>query len=172
MKLLIDSLKLRIGLLVFFCTFFVLSGCGQSRHLTLDESNDGAPLIGTWSGRQFVTVRYTTGFMKFRFVESRDSIPVEIHIDKDAGVSGRIGNAKLSDCRVIKNRGSIGRKLNLATDFAIRGKLEGFIFDGDTIVNKEIAIPFELSTGILSGSVFHKIGIDVFPMAGLNLRKR
>lgn len=172
MKSFIYLLKLRIGLLLFFCTCFVFSGCGQSHSLILDENNGGTALIGTWSGKKFVTVRYSTGFMKFRFVKSKDSIPVEIRIDRDAGVSGSIGNAKLTDCSVIKNRGSVGRKLNLASDFAIRGKLEGFIFDGDTIANKEIAIPFELSAGKLSGSVFHKIGLDVFPMTGLNLMKR
>ncbi len=172
MKSKINLLKLRIGLFLFFYTGLVLSGCGQSHSIILDESNGGTALIGTWSGKQFVQVRYSTGFMKFRFVKSSDSLLTLILIDKEGKVSGSIGNAKLNDCRVVKNRGAVGRKLNLATDFSIRGKLEGFMFEGDTIASKDIAIPFEIKSGKLKGSVFHKIGVDVFPMLGLDLKKR
>ncbi|MDP1727632.1 MAG: hypothetical protein Q8M15_12680 [Bacteroidota bacterium] len=172
MKSKINLLKLYIGLFLFFCIGLVMQGCGQSHSIILDESNGGTALIGTWSGKQSVQVRYSTGFMKFRFVESGDSLVTLIQIDKEGKVSGSIGNAKMSDCRVIKNRGAVGRKLNLATDFSIRGKLEGFIFEGDTIASKDIAIPFEIKSDKLQGSVFHKIGMDVFPMLGLDLKKK
>jgi hypothetical protein len=60
----------------------------------------------------------------------------------------------------------------LATDFRIAGRLEGPIFQGDTIQVKQISIPFTQIVDSLTGSIFQMEGNSLFPMAGFELVKK
>lgn len=151
---------------------FIISSCGSNLNLVNDTSFGGYQLPGKWTGAQPITVRYSSGFMNYTFVRSEDSIQSQIQIDESGFVTGKIGNASFNEAKVKKNRGAIGRKLNLATDYVIKGKLIGFTFAGDSIPEKEISIPLILENGYLKGDVFMNRGLGIYPMGSLNLIKQ
>lgn len=128
-------------------------------------------LAGRWTGNEIITLRFDAKGKPYAFVKSKDSLPVIFIINNDGTVEGTFGNAKLTGCRVNKNRNAIGRALNLATDFVITGNLTGPVFQEDTIVFRNISAPFDMKNNTISGSIFQRDGLDLFPMAGLNLTK-
>lgn len=82
------------------------------------------------------------------------AVQVNIHIHADGRVSGNVGASQLVKCRVKKNRTWLGRALNFKTDFIIRGgTLEGAIFPGDQITQREFTIPFNIEDGTIRGSI-------------------
>lgn len=128
-------------------------------------------LSGKWSGQQNITYRYKQSG-SFIFVQAKKPVLLTILIQKDGSVNGSFGNAIFENAKVIKNRGVIGRWLHLATDFAIIGTLNGFISSEDSIPSKSISIPLVIEGTNISGSVFYRKGIDLFPMSGADLVKQ
>lgn len=63
------------------------------------------------------------------------------------------GGARLSRCAVRKNRGWLGKKLNVKTDYIIRGYLEGSVVPRDAGGTRKIAMPFNLRDGKLTGGL-------------------
>jgi hypothetical protein len=155
------------GLLIFF-----LASCGTNAELSSDTEYGGNRLPGNWIGKQKISVRYTTGFMDYTFVKSQDSVLTELYIEENGKVTGKVGNAEFKEAKVKKNRGSLGRKLNLATDYVIRGQLNGSTFEGDSIREKEISIPLYFENGKLKGDLFMNKGLGLYPMGSLELLKR
>jgi hypothetical protein len=97
---------------------------------------------------------------------------VSLIIDKDGNVAGMAGEATFEDCILTQNRGWIGRQLGIKTDFLINGKLIGRTFEKDTLINKDISIPFNIENGELKGSLFMKTKGDSFPIVSvLKLKK-
>ena len=73
-------------------------------------------LVGTWEGEteRFVQRWYTGG-----------TYPVTFHLREDGTVEGKVGNASFHNAHFKRNRGWIGRILNLASDYIVKGDLEG-----------------------------------------------
>jgi hypothetical protein len=74
-------------------------------------------------------------------------------IDKSGEVIGMVGGAMFEGCSVKQNRGWVGRQLGIKTDFLIQGMLKGNTFEKDTILTKNISIPFNIENGELKGSL-------------------
>jgi hypothetical protein len=127
-------------------------------------------LVGTWSSRTSISVRYTLGFGSYRFV--RDSIDASIEIRKDRSVHGRVGNAEFVGCSVEKNRGMVARTLDLFTDYIIKGEIKGRAFPADTLERITITIPFNLEERRMKGTIFQCDGADIFPMVYLTMAKQ
>jgi hypothetical protein len=127
-------------------------------------------LVGAWSAKQVVTVRYQTGFMSYRFV--KDTVQIAMNIQEDGSVNGSIGGARLEECVLSQNRGWFGRTFDLFTDYIITGKLSGSIFKQDTLTAKEISAPFDVKGDTITGSIFQKQGSDAFPMVNIRLAKQ
>ena len=91
----------------------------------------------------------------------------------DGRVTGTVGDAKLTEGRFQQNRGWLGRKLNLATDYIITGNLDGYIVAADGITRKRVMIPLNFSSGSFnggvntSGSMFG--GKDKMPFSAMSL---
>ena len=128
-------------------------------------------LVGKWEGKDKVTVRIKVNG-EFVFIKAQDSIPFIINIQSDGTVQGSLGGAKFNNCKISKNRGELGKKLNLATDFVIKGDLSGKIFENDPEVIKKISMPFDNKNGNLKGSLFQMFGLDLYPVADVNLFKK
>ena len=140
------------------------------------KSDDGGwempeALVGTWTGDQEVTVRSKSGEGDFVFTKSDGPVKIVLKIGENGVVEGSVGDAVFQGCSVKKNRGRLGKALNLATDCAITGQLKGKIFPGDVIPEKEISIPFVLEGNAMSGTLFEKPWMDIYPLAGVELRK-
>ena len=126
-------------------------------------------LPGTYTGKERVIIRYDRGG---QYIFRDEYVMVSLMIDSTGHVTGMVGEATLVDCNVNQNRGWIERQLNIKTDFLIKGFLKGNTFDKDTLVNKEISIPFNILKGELKGSLFMNANGDTFPIISvLKLQK-
>lgn len=129
-------------------------------------------LTGNWVGKQKVTIRYHN-HGKYSFITTPDSVEFILSIKENGNVSGSLGSANFEGCSVFKNRGWVGRKLNIKTDYIITGKLAGVIANVDSLADKKISIPFRLADNTILGSIFHlQQRMDVFPMAHVQLVKQ
>jgi hypothetical protein len=151
--------------LILFTVQFLILSC---REWTVPEV-----LIGNWAGQQKATVRYNKDKTRgYQFIKAPDSVQMVLTFAGNGRVSGSFGSARFEGCQVMKNRGWVASKLNIGDDYIITGKLTGPIFPADTLMIKEISLPFDLDNGKLSGGIFQKQGMGVFPMAGVHLVKQ
>ena len=127
-------------------------------------------LLGDWSGKQKVTVRYRID-NKYSFVTAPDSVGMAITIKDNGIVSGNFGTATFDNCMVEKNRGWLGRLINIKSDFIITGRLNGGIFPGDTLAYKEISLPFNMTDNVIDGAIFQKQGMGAFPMCNIRISR-
>ena len=130
----------------------LLVGCLARPLATVPE-----PLLGTWHGES--TVRLPIVFVPEPDNDPSDDVRLPITIDltihDDGTVTGTVGDAQLVDCVLKKNRGELGRQLNLATDYIIMdGYLSGAIVPEDEEPEKELTIPFNIVDGHLHGTLF------------------
>ena len=147
--------------IILVSTTLLLSACSKSL-ITGD-------LPGTYTGKERVIIRYDRGG---QYIFRDDYVIVSLMIDSTGHVTGMVGEATFLDCNVKQNRGWIERQLGIKTDFLIKGFLKGNTFDKDTLVNKEISIPFNIENGELKGSLFMTANGDSFPIiSGLKLQK-
>jgi hypothetical protein len=75
-------------------------------------------LLGTWEGEteSFVQRWYTGG-----------NYPVSFYLREDGTVDGTVGDASFHDAPFRRNRGWVGRILNFASDYIVKGDLEGLV---------------------------------------------
>ncbi|MGJ8696181.1 MAG: hypothetical protein ACSHYF_07675 [Verrucomicrobiaceae bacterium] len=131
-----------------------------------DTGKIAPEMTGSWSGEAKVIVDWV----------KQPSLPVAIEINQNGTVSGTIGDATLSEATLKPNRGAIGKKLNLATDFIITGNLRGPLIQSENITRDSVSIPLNFSTdrftgGIhTSGSKLGKNDTRIFSAANLTLR--
>ena len=87
-------------------------------------------------------------------------MPLAITIREDARVTGTVGGAELVDCVLKRNRGELGRQLNVASDYIIMdGYLDGPIIPGDEELRKDFTIPFDVVDGRMQGSIMWVQGL-------------
>lgn len=121
-------------------------------------------LAGTYNGKERIVIRYNKDG---QYIFRDDVVMVSLFIDSSGKVAGMVGEATLEDCNVTKNRGWIGRQLGIGTDFLINGMLKGNTFDKDTIVDKDISIPFNIENKKLKGSMLLTTKGQSFPMISI-----
>lgn len=124
-------------------------------------------LVGNWQSKQKVTVRDKQRG-DFVFINAPDSISLQFNIDANGNVSGHLGDAVFENCKVQKNRSESGKRLNLATDYIIKGELKGAIFSSDPHLKKEINAPFDIRNNKMEGSLFQRFGLDLYPITGMD----
>ncbi|MFG0318409.1 MAG: hypothetical protein ACF8XB_14140 [Planctomycetota bacterium JB042] len=109
-------------------------------------------LVGAWAGDARVIVEFCEA----------DTIPIRLDIRADGTVTGSVGDAALVDAAYHENRGALGRKLKVATDHIVSGKLDGPLIAAENVTRRAIDIPFDLKFGRLDGG-FHSSGAHVGP---------
>jgi hypothetical protein len=121
-------------------------------------------MMGTWSGDGQIVVNWT----------SQRSIHVRLVILADGNVSGEVGDARLTNGRIARNRGAIGRFLNIKTDYIVFGDLRGPVIASEHIQRDGVKMPLnwnerEFSGGLhTSGSAFG--GADRMIFTAFHLR--
>ena len=125
------------------------------------------PMVGDWRGSARIVVIWTR----------QTNLPVNVRISSDATVTGQVGDATLLNGRLSKNRGWIGRKLNLATDYIITGDLSGAVIAAEGIKRDRVLIPVNFTGTNFTGGV-HTSGSKmggkehmILSAGGLKLRK-
>jgi hypothetical protein len=100
-------------------------------------------MVGHWEGTAHIIVSWC----------QQTNLPVKLDIHADGSVTGTVGDAKLTDGHFLRNRGWWFRKLNLATDYIIRGGLDGPIVAAEGITLSSVAIPLNFKDGMFEGGV-------------------
>ena len=100
-------------------------------------------LTGKWTGSGRIVVDWC----------KQSQLPVVITIQRDGTVTGKVGDATLQHGRLMPNRGWIGRKLNLATDYIVRGDLTGPIVAAEGVTRSSVSMPVNHVGGSLVGGV-------------------
>ncbi len=126
-------------------------------------------LVGTWAGRTEIFGPYKAEAFPSKHPDDIQS--VTLTIKKDGTVAGVIGKAVFRNARIHRNRGWLGRKLNLKTDFIVRGgRLVGKVTPRDPGTDCAFTIPFNIRGGKTKGTIML---LPKFPLTRpLNLEKQ
>lgn len=139
--------------------------------IALTPSNWTVPkeLAGNYVSSQKITFREKVNG-EYTFTNCNEIVNISIGID--GKVIGFIGNATLKECKIEKNRGSLGRKLNLKTDYRIYGYLDGKINQNDKQTERKISMPFNSEQNKLIGCIFESPDFwSIFPFCDIQLPK-
>jgi hypothetical protein len=88
-------------------------------------------MCGPWQGSAKIIVNWT----------QQTNLPVMVMISADGSVTGKVGDAVLEKGVFHRNRSSVGRRLNLATDYIITGQLTGPIIASEGVNRAGVKIP-------------------------------
>lgn len=131
------------------------------------ETATVSDLAGQWHGKsRFTGISYEEATQN---KVTPQEVEIALHIAADGKVTGRIGGAELTNCVVASNRGWIGRKLHLWTDFIIRGQVVGAVAPGSDSGTHLINAPFNFDGAQTRGTVFVTYPVK-YPYPFLNLR--
>ena len=81
------------------------------------------------------------------------NLSIALEIKADGNVTGKIGDATLANGELRRNRGWLGKKLNIKTDYIITGRLSGPIIRAQSITRSGVKMPLNLSGGNFVGSI-------------------
>ncbi len=130
----------------------LVAGCGAT---AIGEAPPS--LIGTWQGECEINlpVAFNPTQLPEDVTRSQQAVEVTIIIQEDASVDGMVGEALLAKSVLKRNRGELGRNLNVASDYIIiDGYLTGPIVAGeDEIERKSFTIPFDLVDDQIHGGL-------------------
>ena len=114
----------------------VLGSCASKSVLTPAQ-------VGHWEGNARIIMTWC----------QQTNLPVKLDIQADGSVTGTVGDARLKEGRFLKNRGWLGRKLNIETDYIITGNLDGAIVAAEGITRARVMMPFNFDSGLIKGGV-------------------
>jgi len=100
-------------------------------------------MVGTWNGDAQIVVNWT----------HQPSIHVRLVVLGDGSVSGRVGDADLTNGRITTNRGPIGRSLRIKTDYIVSGQLVGLLIAAEHIQRDAVKLPLNWDGSAFTGSV-------------------
>ena len=90
------------------------------------------------------------------------NLTVKLDIHPDGSVSGTVGDANLTEGRFQENRGWLGRKLNLWSDYIVTGGLDGAIVAAEGIKRERVMLPLDYNDSIFKGGVATEGSLCVF----------
>jgi hypothetical protein len=100
-------------------------------------------MIGQWKGSASIIVTWC----------QQTNLPVALTIDARGRVTGKAGDAVLTKGRLQLNRGWLGRKLKMKTDYIIVGQLNGSIIAGEGISRSRVSMPLNFNRGTFVGGL-------------------
>jgi hypothetical protein len=121
----------------------IMLACAVSSVLCAAESVVKTSMVGHWDGSARIIVSWCTQQM----------LPVALDLHADGTVTGKVGDADLTNGRFSRNRGWLGRKLNFATDYIVRGDLNGAVVAAEGISRAGVSIPLNFRDGRFTGGL-------------------
>jgi len=109
-------------------------------------------LVGHWEGNGRIIVSWC----------HQKNLTTKVDIHPDGSVTGTVGDATLTEGRFLKNRGWLGRKLNIETDYIITGDLDGPIVAAEGITRQRAMMPCNFDDGFIKGAVDTEGSLCVF----------
>ncbi len=101
--------------------------------VSLADKTDGPTksMIGDWKGSARIIVTWCR----------QNNLPLQLRIRENGTVTGSVGDATLKMGKLKRNRGWLGRKLKVKTDYIITGTLEGSIIAAEGIRRSRVKMP-------------------------------
>ena len=106
-----------------------------------------AALVGTWRGDARIA--------NARLAPCAPE--VRITIAGDGTVQGMVGEARLVDGRLTRNRSALGRAMRVKTDWIVDARLDGPLLSAESVTRERVRIPFDVEGDSLQGG-FHAMG--------------
>ena len=100
-------------------------------------------MAGDWRGQGDILVSWTR----------QKKILVQLTISPDGRVHGTIGDAALTGGRLTRNRGWLGRALDIKTDYIITGRLQNCLIAGEGVCRDSVKIALDWSEGHFTGGL-------------------
>jgi hypothetical protein len=100
-------------------------------------------MAGDWRGQGEIVVNWTR----------QKEILVQLSISPDGTVQGTIGDAALTGGRLTRNRGWLGRALDIKTDYIITGRLQNCLIAAEGVCRDSVKIPLNWSEGHFTGGL-------------------
>ena len=152
-----------------FCTlaFWIILTASVVNGTCGDKDTVPQAMVGHWRGQARIIVAWC----------QQTNLAVDLQIAPNGQVTGKVGDATLQEGQLKRNRGSLGRKLKLKTDYIITGKLNGPIVAAENIKRQSVNIPLNFSNGAFTGGIHTSgtlFGGDksmIFSAAGLTLSR-
>ena len=115
--------------------------------VSIENASAGKPpapgMAGRWEANGKIIVTWC----------KQKDLPLSLNIADDGTVTGKIGDAELVEGKLKRNRGSIGKRLKIKTDFIITGKLKGDIVKSEGIGRTGVDIPLNFDGKKFSGGL-------------------
>ena len=136
----------KTALTVIILMLLAISSSAQEKP-TLPDS-----ITGTWQGNG--TLHLPSAEKKAPSDIPGDNPAIKVTIQPNGTVSGTVGACTFRNCIAKKNRGRLGRMLNIKTDYIILGGyLEGYLSPSDSVLQKNFTLPFGIRDGKLTGTI-------------------
>ncbi len=150
----------------------LFAGCGATAIEEVPPS-----LIGTWQGECEINlpVAFNPTQLPEDVARTQQAVDVTVIINGDASVEGAVGEALLAKSVLKRNRGELGRRLNVASDYIIiDGYLTGPIVAGeDESERKSFTIPFDLVDDQIHGGLMWRQALKYpLPLCDVDLDRR
>lgn len=107
-------------------------------------------MAGHWQGNARIVVSWCR----------QTNLPVTLEIYPNGSVTGTVGDAILTNARLVRNRGWIGRKLRIKTDYIVQGRLTGAVIAAEGIHRSGVNIPLNFNGTVFKGGV-HTTGSKI-----------
>jgi hypothetical protein len=127
----------------YITRFLMLGALWYGCSLRAADISISPALIGHWEGDARIIVSWC----------HQTKLHVTIDLFRDGSVTGKVGDATLIKGRFERNRGWLGRELNLATDHIIRGDLSGPVVAAEGVTRETVSIPLNFISGTFVGGV-------------------
>lgn len=134
--------KKTMGLVILLATLFVVC----SRLFSGDPVITPA-MTGHWEGDARIVVSWC----------KQTSLHCAMDVAPDGTVTGKIGDATLVNASLVRNRGWVARRLDLATDYIVKGELKGDMVASERIRRRGVSIPLDFTAAGYAGGV-HSTG--------------
>jgi hypothetical protein len=126
-----------LGLLIASALTLAFTGSRATESIVIPA------MVGHWEGSARIVVSWC----------HQTNLPVKVNIHADGSVTGTVGDAKLTAGHFQQNRGWLGRKLNLWSDYIITGGLDGAIVAAEGITRSGVKMPLNFSGDAFAGGV-------------------
>ena len=161
----------RLSPLVVVMLAILLAGCGATPIEVVEPS-----LVGMWHGECEISlpVVFNPADVPEDVERTRVTVALNITINADATVDGTVGEATIEESVLKRNRGELGRSLNMASDYIIiDGHLSGPLVSGaDENEVKSFTIPFDVvDNQIQGGLMWLQTGKYPFPLCIVELER-
>jgi len=150
MKKKIFGVEISKELVFVIIILVIIAALASYKNLLTHNWTPPETLTGQWAGQAEITELVRNG----ESTSPKTSCNIDILINPDGTVTGKIGNADLLNGKIRKNRTWFDKLFRLKSDYVINGNIKNGIVDADKVTERVIRFPFDLVDGQYEGRIY------------------